>query len=152
MNNLKRYLAIVTVAGMIGSASIVFAASPAQIASGVTGKTTAELAKEKASGKTYGTIAKEAGKLDEFKAKMLVERKLILDQRVKEGRLTQADADAAYNALKNNQASCDGLGSAKIGQKFNAEFGKGMGKGLQDGSGKGKKMGGGCGQCQGINR
>jgi hypothetical protein len=157
MKNLKKYLAVITAAGMIGTASIAFALSPVEIASELTGKTTADLTKERASGKTYGTIAKEAGRLEEFKSKMLEERKAILDQRVKEGRLTQAQADEAYNTIKNNQAGCDGTGSAKIGQKYNASFGQGKGqglgqkqvKGLKDGSGQGKKMGQGRGQGQG---
>ena len=76
---------------------IVFAAvttkTPADITFELTGKTAAQVIEEKASGKTYGSIAQEAGKLEKFKTENLTSKKQILDQRVAEGTLTQEKAD-----------------------------------------------------------
>jgi hypothetical protein len=106
-----------------------------------------QVTQEKASGKTYGSIAKEAGKLDEFKAESLTSKKQILDQRVAEGKLTQEKADEIYNALKTNQENCDGAGGGSIGKMNGVGFGQGQGMGK--GSGQGKGMGQGAGMKQG---
>ena len=138
MKTLKKLLATATVVGMLGVAGAAFAAtalSPAQIVSGLTGKTVTEVYQESSTGKTYGTIANEAGKLEEFKAQMLEQKKIILDQRVKDGSLTQEQADEIYNNIKNNQATCDGPGSAGIGRKSGGCFGQGCGMGLGAGAG-----------------
>lgn len=157
MKNLKKLLATATVVGMLGVAGAAFAATamtPAEVVSGLTGKTVEDLYKERSAGKTYGTIANEAGKLEEFKAQMLEQKKTVLDQRVKDGRLTQEQADQIYNSIKNNQATCDGTGSAGIGKKYGAGFGQGSGMGLGQGAGRGAGMrnGGGFGQGMGAGR
>jgi len=157
MKNLKKIIAAVTVVGILGATGAAYAATvktPAEIASELTGKTVEDLYKERASGKTYGTIAKDAGKLEEFKAQMLEQKKAILDQRVKDGKLTQEQADEIYNAIKNNQTNCDGTGSAAIGRKYGAGFGQGsgMGNGLGAGRGAGMRNGGGMGAGRGMNR
>ncbi|MEW6066108.1 hypothetical protein P378_08315 [Desulforamulus profundi] len=157
MKNLKKLLATVTVVGMLGVAGSAFAATamtPAEVVSGLTGKTVEDLYKERSAGKTYGTIANEAGKLEEFKAQILEQKKTVLDQRVKDGRLTQEQADQIYNSIKNNQATCDGTGSAGIGKKYGAGFGQGSGMGLGQGAGRGAGMrnGGGFGQGMGAGR
>jgi len=157
MKNLKKIIAAVTVVGMLGASGAAYAATvktPAEIASELTGKTVEDLYKERASGKTYGTIAKDAGKLEEFKAQMLEQKKAILDQRVKDGKLTQEQADEIYNAIENNQANCDGTGSAAIGRKYGAGFGLGSGMGNGQGAGRGAGMrnGYGMGAGRGMNR
>lgn len=152
MKNFKKLLAVVAVVGVLGTTGIVYAATeaktPAEVVSGLTGKTVEDVTKERAEGKTYGTIANEADKLDEFKTQMLEQKKAILDQRVKDGTLTQAQADEIYNQIKENQATCDGTGSARIGRGAGAGFGQGscgglgMGSGTQgQGRGQGKGMG-----------
>lgn len=116
--------------------------TPAQIVSELTGKPVAELYTERQSGKTYGTIAKEAGKLDAFQKQVLEQKKTILDQRVKDGRMTQAQADAVYTAIKDNQATCDGTGSKRIGAGSGVGFGNGGGGcGIGGGFGGGNGMG-----------
>jgi hypothetical protein len=133
------------------SSGIVFAAvttkTPAVITSELTGKTAAQVIEEKASGKTYGSIAQEAGKLEEFKTESLASKKQILDQRVAEGTLTQEKADEIYNALKTNQENCDGSGGGSIGKMNGVGFGQGQGMGK--GSGQGNGMGQGAGMKQG---
>ena len=158
MKNLKKTVAILGTLGIIASSTAVYAATaiaktPAEIVSGLTGKTTTQLYTERATGKTYGTIAKEAGKLTEFQKQMLAEKKVLLDQRVKDKTLTQAQADAIYNSIKTNQATCDGTGSAAIGRNSGlctgagagAGFGQGKGMGMGNGAGRGMRNGSGCG-------
>lgn len=157
MKKMVKIAAVITVAGMLGAAGAAYAAAaktPAEIASAVTGKTVDELNQERAAGKTYGTIADEAGKLEEFKAQMLEQRKEILDLRVQEGKLTQEQADEMYNAMKDNQISCDSTGNAAMKGMYGAGFGQGSGMGDGQGAGRGKGMrnGGGMGAGRGMNR
>ncbi|SKA83089.1 Protein of unknown function [Caloramator quimbayensis] len=140
--NMRKIALGVLVAGVV-STTTAFAyasTSPVDIVSKLTGKSVETLYTERSQGKTYGTIAKEAGKLEEFKAEMLKNKKEILDKRVKDGTLTQEKADEILNAIKNNMANCDGTGSQRIGQKYGVGFGGGQGKGL------------GRGTCNGLGR
>lgn len=149
MKNIKKLVAVVTVVGMLGASGAVYAASaktPAEITAALTGKTVEDVYKEKTAGKTFGTVAKEAGKLDEFKTQMIEQKKAVLDQRVKDGSLTQAKADEIYNAIKANQATCDGTGSSQIGKKYGAGFGQGQGTGMGKGQGQGRGKGMGTGR------
>lgn len=153
MKSLKKYVAVVAVLGVLGSAGGVFAATlktPAEIVSGLTGTSVNDLYKERESGKTYGTIAKEAGKLDEFKAQMLEQRKAVLDERVAEGRMTQQQADAMYNTMKDRQTVCDGTGVQGMGMKNCAGIGMGQGRGM--GNHQGQGMRGGMGFGRGMNQ
>lgn len=147
MMNMKKFVAILTVVGVLGAAGAVYAATaktPADIVSGLTGKSVEAVTKDRAAGKTYGTLAKDAGKLDEFKAQMFEQRKVILDQRVKDGTITQERADAIYNTMKSNQAICDGTGNSGLGMR--------NGAGCGAGNGQGRGMGGGMGAGRGFNR
>ncbi|MGH4120219.1 hypothetical protein [Clostridium sp.] len=148
MKNIKKMvlsLAVVTVL----STGVVFAAvatkTPAEVAAGLTGKTVEEVTTERTSGKTYGTIAEEAGKLEAFKTESLQQKKLVLDQRVKDGNLTQEEADEIYNSIVKNQETCDGTGSGGIGKMNGAGFGQGRGQGRGQGMGKGSGQGNGSG-------
>lgn len=146
MKALKKFMATVAIAGVLGAGGVVFASeilTPADIAADLTGKSVTEVNQERAEGKTYGAIAQEADKLDEFKEEMLEQKKAILDQRVKEGLLTQEEADEVYNTMKNNQALCDGTGNGQMGKGCGAGFGNG--KGLGQGKGQGMGRGQGCG-------
>lgn len=117
--------------------------TPAEITASLTGQTVEQVTAQRATGITYGSIAKEVGKLDEFKAETLEQKKAILDQRVTDGNLIQEQADAIYNAIVTNQATCDGTGSAAIGKSMGAGFGQGQGMGLGNGQGMGQRNGGG---------
>jgi len=173
MKTLRKLVAVATVAGVIAVTGAAYAAetakSPVEIVSRLTGISVQDLVKEMAAGKTYGTITKENGVLDEFKAGMLENKKAILDQQVQSGRLTQEQADQIYNNMVNNQAACNGTGSGKaqLGRNSGAGFGQGNRSGLGNGAGQGtgkrqgmgnrSGMGGGyglrdgsCGNC--INR
>lgn len=113
------------------------AGTPAGIAAGLTGQSMKQIMAQRATGIKFCTIAQEAGKFDEFKVQTLKQKKVILDQRVKDGNLTQAQADQIYNSIKTNQATCDGTGSAQLGQRNGAGFGQGHGMGTRQGNGNG---------------
>jgi len=150
MRNFKKLVAAATIVGMLGIVGVAGASyatgsrTPAGIVAGLTGQSVEQVTAERVAGKTYGTIANDAGKLDEFKTENLAQKKAILDQRVKDGNLTQAQADATYKSIVANQATCDGTGSAGIGQRNGAGFGQGMGMGM--GAGSGQRNGGGMGR------
>lgn len=155
MKNMKKLIAVIAAVGILGMAGAAYAATvktPAEIAAALTGKTVENVNEERAAGKTYGTIANDAGKLDEFKAQILEQKKAILDQRVKDGTLTQAQADEIYNAFKNNQATCDGTGSAMIGRGMGRGFGMGRGIGACQGAGSTSGTGTGIGRGMGFGR
>lgn len=155
MKNLKRLIVLAVAIGVLGTAGVAYAAdikTPADIAAALTGKSVADVTGERAEGKTYGTIAKEAGKLEEFKSQMLEQKKAVLDQRVNDGTLTQQQADEIYNRIKTNQAACDGSGSAGIGKSYGAGFGQGRGMGLRMGRGAGTGSGNGATCRMGVNR
>ncbi len=149
MKNFKSYIAAATIVGILGVSGTAFAAvtgrTPAEIAASITGRTVEQVTAERATGITYGSMAKESGKLNEFKTASLEQKKAILDQRVADGKLTQAQADAIYNQLVANQATCDATGSAAIGKNLGIGFGQGQGWGL----GKGQGMGQGVNQRNG---
>lgn len=84
--------------------------------------------------------AVQAASLEDRKAAILELKKDILAQRVADGTMTQEQADQILTALIENQATCDGTGSARIGQKYGAAFGMG------NGQGRGGRMGMGRGQ------
>lgn len=161
MMDLKKLLVVATVVGMLGAAGAAYAATakaPAEITTELTGKTVGELYSERSTGKTYGTIANEAGKLAEFKTQMLEQKKIILDHRVNDGRLTQEQADNIYNTMQSHQATCDGTGDAGTGKNYGAGFGQGNGNGscngtdAGNGNGSGMKNGAGMGFGHGLNR
>lgn len=141
MKNVSKLVVTAAVIGLVGASGAAYAATsqtPAEIASELTGKSVEELNLERSAGKTYGALAKDAGKLEEFQTQMLEQRKAVLEQRVKEGKLTQAQADELLTAMKNNKAVCDGTGS---GMGRNQGMGLGRGKGMGQGQGAGKGPG-----------
>jgi len=151
--NMKRTVAVMAVVGMLAVGVAAFAAearTPVEIVADLTGKTVEAVAAERADGETYGTVAKEAGKLDEFKAAMLESRRALLDERVAAGKLTRAQADEILAAIEKNMATCDGTGSARIGRTFGAGFGQGSG--MRDGTGRMGGMRNGTGRMGGMGR
>ena len=143
----KRLIAVLVATGIMSIGTVAFAAvgsqTPAEILAGLTGKTAIVVQGERAVGQTYGSMAEEAGKLNEFKAGTLESKKAWLGEQVDAGKMTQEEADKIYNDIKEAQLTCDGDGSAQIGKENGANFGGGMGSGtgLKDGSGAGGKFG-----------
>lgn len=149
---MKRFMKVTVIIAIIftlGTAGTAFAASfktPAEIVSELSGETTEEVVSERADGKTYGTIANDAGKLEEFKTQVLEQKKDYLDQRVKDGTLSQERADAIYDAIVEAQSSCDGTGGDSQGVGCGTGFGAGTGTG---GCGMGNSLGRGSGRGMG---
>lgn len=117
---------------------------PAEIYSGLQGITVEEAYEERGTDKTFGQLAEEAGKLDEFEAQMLENKKTIVEQRVVEGTLNREQADELLKTIANHE--CAGPGEQRLGREYGIGFGRGtneegMGHGngeglhLQDGSG-----------------
>lgn len=149
MTNLKKYVILGTVILTIGATSLTaFAAAnyntPAEAVAGLTGNAVEDIIADKnENGKTYGEIANDAGQLEEFKDEMLAIKKQVLDEKVADGIMTQAEADAIILAIEENLANCDGTGSGK-GQMMGSGFGGMMGQGRGQGQGRGL----GNGSCQ----
>jgi hypothetical protein len=155
MKGMKRIVLVATMVVGLGSVGSVFADSvlktPAEILAGLTGKTIEAVNEERTIGKTYGALAQDAGKLDEFKDQMLQQKKLILDQYVKDGKLTQERADEIFNAIEENQTLCDGTGNGGIGRNLGACFGQGNGIGRGTGMMRGFGSFGRMGMGRGPN-
>ncbi len=164
MKNLKKIAIIGLIVLAISALSITaFAASkyntPPEAVAGITGRTVESVTEERAeNGKTYGSIASDAGKLDEFKAEMLEMKKDRLAELVKEGKITKEKADEIIAAIEKNMENCDGTGSGMIGRKMGVKFGPnggGLGNGRSNrgngmGRGQGRGMGKGIGSCLGV--
>lgn len=113
--------------------------TPASIVANLTGRTIEDVINEKMeTGKTYGTIAKENGKLDEFKKECLKIKEKVLKDNVEKGLLSQTEADSILAAIKTNQAICDGDGT---GYCRNQGYGKGRKWNTGNNTGKGRGYG-----------
>ena len=152
MKNIRKVVSVTALVLAMGATSLTaFAASeystPAELLAALTGKTVESLSEErKEENKTYGKIALEEGKLDEFKEGILQIKKDNLAEQVAEGKITQEKADEIIEKLEENQATCDGTGGAQIGRTIGAKFGS-NGKGLGNG---GETRGQGLGRGQGA--
>ncbi|MFA6309237.1 MAG: hypothetical protein WC677_05790 [Clostridia bacterium] len=178
MKKFKPVITLIVVAVAVTALSITSFAStfnktPAKVVAEITGRTVENVVAEKIEKKvTYGTIAKDAGKLEEFKEKVLEAKKEILNEKVASKDMTQDRADKIIANIEKNQATCDGTGSAKTEQALGAGFGNqnkgnsdgtgtcdaqgtgecdgtGQGTGLGDGQGTGQRNGDGTGQGSG---
>lgn len=144
MKNFKKLIISATIVGILGVSGTAMASgaftSPADILADLKGKSVTDVNLEKTtSGKTYGTLANEAGMLEDFQARMLEQKKNLLDQRVKDGQLTAQQAEEIYTAIQNNQATCDGTGSAQLGKSNGLRMGQGNGNGNGKGNGMGQR-------------
>lgn len=155
MKNFRKVMTVGAIVFAIGVTSVAgFAASiyktPAEAVAGLTEQTVESvIAERQVSNKSYGTIAAEAGKLDEFKKEIIEIKKANLKTQVEAGKLTQEKADTIIKAIEENQVNCDGTGTEKIGQKEGLRFGSnGLGQGLGNGAKDGQRKGQAEGQGQ----
>jgi len=123
--------------------------NPAEVYSALT-ETPVEdaLALRQTSGITFGQLALEAGKSDDFKALVFEMKKQILADKVEAGVITQEKADEVLAILEAHIADCDGTGfeGAKAGigigfgtgtmQKQGNSLSRGGQGGMQRGSGQ----------------
>ncbi|WMJ84826.1 DUF2680 domain-containing protein [Oscillospiraceae bacterium LTW-04] len=140
MKSMKKLITVGACALAISAMAITtFAAStyktPAEAVAGLTNREVQSVIDERTTkGKTYGTIASEAGVLEEFKSEVLEIKKDALAARVAAGTMTQAQADAIIASIEANQATCDGTGNG-AGCGFGGGFGAGAGQGRGMGRG-----------------
>lgn len=131
MKKSKRAVTLLAAIMILSAGSITSMAannkSPADVVAGITGKPVEDVIQERYdTGKTYGAIAAEAGKLEEFKEESLTIKEEILSESVTDGFLTQEEADDILAAIQARQASCDGTG---YGNGRGCGFGQGLGGG-----------------------
>lgn len=155
MNHLKRILtgglaALALSAGAVTALAAPLYQTPAEAAAGVTGKTLEEVTAERQSGKCYGTIAAEAGALEEFQGAVLEIHEAALAANVEAGLLTQEQADTRLDRIRQRQAVCDGTGGCGLGAGQGQGCGLGLGAG--QGCGRGMGMGRGRGMGRGMGR
>ena len=157
MKNLKKTAIVGAVVLALGITSITaFAATfstPAELLSGLTGKSVESIVDEKVeAGTTYGALASDYGVLDEYKAEILEEKKAYLEERVEEGTMTRERADVIIANIEENNLTCDGTGYGTGGCGLGAGFGNGNGNGtgVCDGTGSGGGLGQGTGSGRGA--
>ena len=158
-------LVAVVLVVLVGAVSLSFAATdwktPAEILSGLTGKSVDEILDGRQSGLSLGEQATAAGQLDAFKEERLAQMRSRLDEAVQEDVLTQEEADTRYQTIVDRQALCTGTGNPDgtaagnglcggAGSGLNREAGSGMGRGRGMGLGKGLGNGLGNGSCNGL--
>ena len=143
-------IAIVAAVGLFLVATVALAEvnwkTPAQIVSNLTGKTVDQVQEDRQAGQSYGAQAAAAGELSQFQQERLTPQyKQWLDEAVKSGQMTQAEADDLYETMNTRMAACVGADNANgLGYGM-------MGRGMM-GTGR---FGGGCGrgygQVQNVN-
>lgn len=129
--------------------------TPAGAVAGLTGKTMEEISRLKqTTGKTFGAIAAEEGKLEEFKKEMLEIKKDRIQENVDSGKITRQQADETISRVKENQANCDGTGNSSGKNQSNGngtKQGNSNGQGRRNGGGQGNGSGrGGGGGGKGL--
>jgi len=155
MKNVRKLVAVGAMITLVGATSLTaFAASgfstPAEVLASLTGKTVETVVAEKIeTGKTYGTLANEAGKLTEFKAEATEVKNNQLAEKVAAGVMTQERADEITAAMLANQEDCDGTGTGNDGVRLGAGFGQGSGN--MQGAGAGAGQGGRGNMNNGAN-
>ena len=163
MKHLKGKAALITAISVISIGSAVTASAaehrtPADIVASLTGKAVANVIQERSeTGKTFGMLAAEAGKLEEFKSEMLAAKEEVLNENVENGVISQDQANEILNTIEANQAVCDGTGNgAGLGCVYGNGAGNGpgcvYGNGPGCGYGNGAGNGPGCGYGNGAGR
>lgn len=158
MKNRKILAAVMLVAIAAATSITAFAATyqtPADAVAGLTNKTVSEVTALHQDGKTYGTIAKENGVLDQFREEILAMKKETIQARVDSDKLTAEKAAEIIAKFEASEQTCDGTESGdRIGQEYGLGFGNGSGEGngtgLKDGTGAANGNGQGNGNGVGL--
>lgn len=151
---MKKVISIALVSVLlIALGGVAFASTfdtPAEIYAGLTGKTVEEVYEERGTDMTFGQLADENELLEEFRALSLESKKAILDERVKDGTITQEEADEILRAMEEDCTLEPG--TRRLGQEYGLGFG-GNGSGCQgQGVERGQGRGVGRGQGRGFGR
>ncbi|MBN1775042.1 MAG: hypothetical protein JW817_01105 [Clostridiales bacterium] len=155
MRKLHKAIVVGMVVLALGATSVVVMAAspyntPAEAVARITGRTEEDVREERAeTGLTYGAIAIVAGVQEEFQAAMIEMREDALAAKVEEGVITQEEADAIQEQIRERQAECDGTGAGQQNRENPGLFGQG-GPGKGDGQGSGQRKGAGNGTGMGL--
>lgn len=146
MKNLKVFAIMITVVFSLATVSVgVFAKGSDDVVASlakITNKTVEEVvALKNENNKSYGEIAKDAGKLEEFKAehtKLFEER---LAEKVADEKITQEKADEILERRSQNMENCDGKGTGEglrlnLNRQAKESNGDGHGQGHRQGEGQ----------------
>jgi len=93
-----------------------------EILSKLTGEKIEKIAELKKEYKTYGDIASEYGKRDEFRKENLELKKEIIEEKVKGGDLSREEANSIITKIESRMKNCDG---EKPSEKLNLKLGFG---------------------------
>ncbi|NMA84929.1 MAG: hypothetical protein GX962_13830 [Epulopiscium sp.] len=74
---------------------------------------------------------------------MLKQKRYILDEKIKEGIITQEEAEEIYSNIKDRSLLCDGMGNSNISNQHRGglDLGVHQGLGIRRGLGQGKDLG-----------
>lgn len=150
---LQKLLVVLLVVGVLGAGAVAYAAgasTPAEIVADLTDQSVESVQSQRRAGSSYGALAEEAGMLAEFKEQVLGLKKERLDQRVKDGHLTEEEAAGIYARMQTQQSHCNsaegkghGFGGRRkmmgLGEKANGSrpgHGFGHGMKMQEGFGR----------------
>lgn len=139
---MKKKLALVLTLMMVVTGGIIYAATPNEIITDLTGLSYDEIIAMHSAGMTIGDIAEAYDVFDEFHDAMIEEKEAILDTLVADGEITEEQAETILETMEN----CDG---DRSNQGTLRSFG--MGTGMGYGSGNGLKDGSGFGQGNCLN-
>ncbi len=134
----KATVMILVVLALLATSFTAFAytvSSPAEILAGLTGKSVDEVTDERyETGLTYGQMAYDQGLWEEYNEKILEDKKAYLDEKVKDGTITQEQADDIYENMQLRQENCaiNGFGGGCGGGGMMG-FGYGGGRGCGGG-------------------
>lgn len=111
-------VALVSLGAASVSVSAMTSKTPAESLAEVTNKTVEEVTQAKAdSGFSYGKLAADENKLEEFKLERSQARKEMLQERVNDGKLTQEEADERLAKMEARHENCDGTGEGHEGKE-----------------------------------
>lgn len=138
----KTAVVIIAVLALLATSFTAFAytvSSPAEILAGLNGKSVEDVTDERyETGLTYGQMAYDQGLWEEYNEKMLESKKAYLDEKVKDGTITQEQADEIYENMLLRQENCAANGTG-------GGFGGCGGGGMMGFGGGGRGCGGGFG-------
>lgn len=141
---LKKVVALGLTMVILGGTTV-FASTPAEIYSEVTGVTVEEAYEARQNGETFGKLADDKGLFEEFQQEMLEDKKVFIEEKVSDGTLTREKADEFIKTLEERIENCDPQNPQRQGQRMGIGFGKEKGNRMggrrasgnfQDGLGK----------------
>lgn len=117
LNN-KKTITILMITTLVGIAGSTFAktthTNTAEMTAEITNQSVESVLEQKKNeNKTFGQIAKEAGKLEEFKQKKMEMKKAKLDKLVEEGKITLEEAEEKLEKSKIKMDRCESKGNVK---------------------------------------